>query len=295
MTFLLSLSVAALLGSTALCAAANAIAPADTTLRVDNKLITLNERNNRLDVTVHRITHSGDTTQTKRIFRGIYDTNRTEEQTVLDQINIPFIRKKSRSSRLYPHVDVGALGFGFSGLHLSGQTKHFNLSNSSRFTLGVLHANLRYRYVAFKLGTSFDFNKIKIMDGYTLQRNTDDVSVMVPPLNGESFRKNRLAVTYFNMYSEIKVNPFTELKGFYIKGYAGLKLKTASGVKAWRSDGGRSSYNGDSGLRTAVPEIGGGIGYHFVGLMITHTLTSIYLPGKGPDLKLTAFGVQLFF
>lgn len=295
MTFLLSLSVAAWLGSTALCSAENVMAQADTTLRVDNKLITLNEKNNRLDVTVHRISRSGDTTQTKRIFRGIYDTNRTEEQTVLDQINIPFIRKRTNYSRRYPHLDIDALGFGFSGFHLSGQTDHFNISNSSRFTLSVLNANLRYRYVSFRLGTSFDFNKIKIMDGYTLRRNTDDVSVMVPPLNGENFKKNRLAVTYFNMYSEIKVNPFSQFRGFYIKGYAGLKLKTASSVKAWRSDGGRTSYNGDNGLRTAVPEIGAGIGYRSVGLMITHTPTSIYLPGKGPDLKLTSFGVQLMF
>lgn len=303
--FLIALTTVSILSSSSLFALTSPEMKADTTLRVGDKIITVRDKGNRMDITVKRVSPSGDTINATPYFKGSYGFGKKEEQTYLtDRVRIPFIpERKERNFMTYGTKgkekkvsrDISALGVGFSKFNFSDAPEHVDLSGSYRFMIEVLSANIRTKSMTFTLGTTFDFNKIKLLDRYTLQRNADGVTVMTPPNDATNFKKNRLSATYLNLYGKISWNPIAEARRFFIYGYAGIKLKTASSMKAWKSEGGKLLFNGDSNLRGALPEIGGGIGYGKLGLQVLHTPQSLFVDGKGPDLKITTIGITYGF
>ncbi|MDO4770602.1 hypothetical protein [Porphyromonas sp.] len=291
------LLIASLFAPAALSANEASVCAPDTTVRVKDKLITLHEKGQRFNVTVRRINAEGDTINARQIFRGTYDLGRREEQTFsFDKIRIPFVtrERKGKNKKSY-RVDISGLGFGFSRFQFSGNLDHLNTTGSHRFMLGLFAINYKQKAMTFTLGTSFDFNKIHLLDDYTLRRDATGKTVETAPLAGEAFGKDRLSATYFNMYGRFTLRPIPGLSNFYIYGYAAGKILTASSMKAWSRTTGRENFDGNKNLRNFLPEVGGGIGYGWLGLQILYTPQSLFLSDKGPDLRMTTIGVTLGF
>lgn len=292
-------SAASWMSATTLKAEISTCFAPDTTIRVKDKLITTHERGNRFDVTVRRISPSGDTIRARQVFRGQYDLRRREVQYDLgDKIRIPIIKPKrdnnGKNGNAY-RLDSEMLGFGWSKYVFGGETARLNSLGSYRFTLGLVAWNLYNRNTSFTLGTSFDFNKIHFYDNYTLRRNAEEVTQLVAPEEGRDFGKNRLSATYFNVYGRFTVRPFSHLaRKFYLYGYTGCKVRTASSYKAWENKD-VQRFDGDRNLSNVLLEVGGGLGYDWFGLQVLHTPQSIFTAGKGPDLRLTTIGVTLWF
>lgn len=291
-------SAACLFSTTALFAHNENTMAQDTTIRVKDKLITMHERGNRFNVSVRRINANGDTIKARQVFRGTYDLNRSEEQSFLNErIRIPFFSRSEgghRKNNRYKR-DVEALGFGYGKYNFHGDLDRLNSSGSYRFTLGLLSWRLSKRSHSFRLGTSFDFNKIHFYDDFTLRRDADGITKEVAPEAGREFGKNRLSATYFNIYGRFTWRPIPQARSFFLYGYAAGKIRIASSYKAWDRKDGRTNFDGDRNLSNFIPEIGGGIGYGSFGVQVLHTPQSLFLSGKGPDLRLTTIGVTFGF
>lgn len=270
----------------------------DTTIRVKDKLITIHDGGHRFNVSVRRINPNGDTVKVRQIFRGSYDLHRSEEQRFLnDRIRIPFFSRSeggNRKNNRYKR-DTELLGFGYSKYNFHGDLDHLNPSGSYRLTLGILSWRLSKRSHSFRLGTSFDFNKIHFYDDFTLRRNADGITKEVAPEAGREFGKNRLSVTYFNVYGSFTWRPIPQARSFFVYGYAAGKIRTASSYKAWDRKDGLTRLDGDRNLSNFIPEFGGGIGYSNFALQVLHTPQSLFTSGKGPDLRLTTIGVTFGF
>lgn len=266
--------------------------PADTTIRVDNELITIEKKNGKMDVTVHRITEQADTVKTRRVFRGVYDLNRREEQTFgTDFIRIPFVPHDYSKDCKKGRISMGILSFGFSAIQFHGQNGRMEQSGSRRFSLGLLSFHYNKGAMEYILSTSFDFNRLNVMPGYTLKRNAKGETEYFELPKGDEFGKNRMKVTYFNTRAIISVRPFSEIKSLRLYAFAGLKIKTASSMKTW-INGKETRYDGNNDLRPFIPEIGASIRYGWFGLEGTYTPVSIFTKDKGPDLRYTTIGIK---
>ena len=291
-------STTCLLSATALSANNdNTFAP-DTTIRVKDKILTIHERGNKFNVSVRQINAKGDTVKARQTFRGSYDLNRSEEQSFIgDRIRIPFFSRSEgghRKSNRYK-IDAEGLGFGYGKYNFHGDLERLNSSGSYRFTLGLISWRLSKRSHSFHFGTSFDFNKIHFYDDFTLRRNAEGITKEVAPEAGREFGKNRLSATYFNVYGRFTWRPIPQARSFFLYGYAAGKIRTASSYKAWDRKEGRTNFDGDRNLSNFIPEVGGGLGYGSFGVQVLHTPQSLFLSGKGPDLRLTTIGVTFGF
>lgn len=288
------LSTACLLGTTTLSATNNHIFSPDTSIRVKDKVIILQERDKKLNVYVEQVGPDGNVFRARQIFRGVYDLKRSEEQSFVgDKIRLPLFSRYSHNNNDFRGYkrDVGGLGIGFSKYLFDGDLKHLNSSGSYRFTLDLISWRLYRRSHSFHFGTSFDFNKIHFYDDFTLRRDAEGVTREVAPDAGQEFGKNRLSATYFNVYGRFTWRPIPQARNFFLYGYVAGKIRTASSYKAWERKDGRINFDGDRNLNNFIPEIGGGIGYGAFGVQVLHTPKSLFHSGKGPDLRLTTIGV----
>lgn len=280
-------------GSTMASVAPSAQPKADTVIRMNNKIVIIkDDTNKQMDVEVQVVDRHGKRQKARRVFKGVYDTNHREEQ-FFSSIRIPFVPtgKKAKKNNGWT-TDTGFLGFGVSALMLDGpDTKHINNSGSRRFMLPLLSVNRSNYLWGYSFRTSFDFNNIRLLDSYTFRRDAEGQTHLVAPEVGQQFGKNNLHITYFNVEGRMHIKPISGLRSLSMFALSRVKIKTASSMKSWPTNGAMMRFDGNQTLSPIVWEVGAGVGYGSLSLIGTYTLTPIFQHGLGPELRMVTIGL----
>lgn len=260
------------------------IAP-DTTIVVGRTTIQVKELRDETIVQIERTNQNGDTIRARS---RVSEKQGREHSVILPRrIRIPFVYNTPTAKKKSINYDSSMLSFGYGKMLFDGASDKIDHVGSYRWTLEVISANVYTKYVDFRMGTAFDFNKIKLLDDYTYQRNEQGVTTLFAPQEGANYKKDRLSATYLNLFAQVRFKPISQVRKIWISGYAGIKLNTASSMKVWHRNGGKDSFDGNKNLKGYLPEIGAGIGYGPLGVHFRHIPTSIFAKDKGPALMIS--------
>lgn len=269
----------------------------DTTVRIEDKVLVINETEDDIDIMLYRYNPDGTRGRSEQVFKGVYLKGRSIEQrfrnTIFDvPLNLTRSNKCSGDKRIR---SIGSGSFKLGFVNLTGSAgEHINASSSLRYTLGLMSVSYRLNdWLVIAPNLDIEFNSIHLKNNYSFQ-DVEGLTQVLPAAEGVTYDNSRLHITYMNV-----AVPFMMKKcrsSFSLYAAPVLKFKTASSSKVWLPDNKSHQKHGrDLNLNPIVLEARVGINYSAFNLYGSYTLTPLFRSGKGPDTRMFAIGFGFGF
>ncbi|MBB3187301.1 PorT family protein [Microbacter margulisiae] len=293
---------------------ASNLAPADTTILFNHKLIKVEEENDQIKVNVYNATTLSDTVPEKKLYEGIYSNGKSYEKwTVMEELGIQlpsFLngggkKHKHFGSAMKPHW--AGFGIGFSNL----TDGSFHMTNVDGITLKADQStewfiNL-FQHIIPLYNNNLGLTTGLGMSWYTfrLDDNTHLVDVngvtqVAPAPAGINYQYSRLKVTYLTIPALLEWQPFEgRAHAIYLSAGVVAGIKTFSSYKVCYNDASGHTVNNVEarGLNTNPISINymGQIGIGSISVYAKYSPTNLFQSGKGPSVRPVSLGLILHF
>ena len=143
----------------------------DTTVRIDDKVVVINETEDDIDITLYRYNADGTRGRSEQVFKGVYLKGRSIEQrfrnTIFDvPLNLTRSSKCTGDKRIRS-IGLGSFKLGFVNLTCSAG-EHINASSSLRYTLGLMSVSYRLNdWLVIAPNLDIEFNSIHLKNNHS--------------------------------------------------------------------------------------------------------------------------------
>ena len=174
-----------------------------------------------------------------------------------------------------------------------------NFSKSYTIALNLLEQN--FNLIGQKLGITtglgFQWYRYRFEDNAVLLSNQSYVNGFIDTSSARSYEKSRLSYSMLNipLILEFQTNPNHGSRSFHINGGVIFGLKLGSHTKTVYDDGAetKTKVYDDFNLNPIRLDATVGIGYGFINLFGSYSLTTLFKDKKGPEMYPATIGIQL--
>lgn len=291
----------------ALYMAASPLMPTDTTFHYNNRKVVISDNNNELNISVYHQNEKGETTESRKVYEGIFTDGRSIERVYENsfEISVPDIFKpKSKRRPSYSHW--AGFGVGFSnlpvGFDFDGELASItNLSRSLQYNLNLIDGSWQMGNSNFTgiVGMGIQFNAIHWQNNKAIEVK-DYKSIVTTTEPGHEYRRSRLHYTYLTFPFLIETNwNLGRHSHFFLNAGAVAKVKTASSSKVWKNnENGKKEMTklpGELNIRPFTLDLLVQAGVDDWGFFASYSPFTLFRDSKGPEANQATIGVQFYF
>ncbi len=221
--------------------------------------------------------------------------NEEDIDTANNEDGQSFGRKKVETKMF--GLDLGVTAYlqnGSSKISAPYTPLELNLGKSINVNLHIIHQNISIvkHYIGIDWGIYAEFNNYRFANDDVLIPKTDTVGFLS---EGVNYKKNKLFSSYLNLPVTLRfeTNPKHPKKSFNlaIGGYAGYLI--GAHTKTVKADKESNKVHDDFNLNKMHYGVTARIGYSWLDLFVTYSMTPLFNSGTAPDLTPVSAGIAL--